>query len=163
MSAQFPPTRRVATALFAVLALSACHGVHLRSPIAPSSGPPETFVRTSSDTRATRVIEIRDSTQKAVSFKAATDLLNQRFSIDVSDQHAGFLMTPWQASFSRNGAPDLHYRTRIIIRFLGDEWKQVSVRADANWQRAEEWDVGYDSKLLDDVSADLRSRLGKTP
>jgi hypothetical protein len=150
-------------ALIAVIASSACHGVHLRSPIAPASGPPETFVQTSSDARATRVIELRDGTTKAAAFQAATDLLMKRFSIDVTDQHAGFLMTPWQASFVRNGAPDLHYRTRITIRFLGDDWKQVSVRADANWQRAEEWDVGYDSKLLDDVSTDLQGRVGKRP
>ncbi|MEP6494656.1 MAG: hypothetical protein ABJF01_18365 [bacterium] len=163
MADQSPPKTRRAIALLAVIALSACNGVHLRSPIAPASGPPEAFVRTSSDARATRVIELGDGTTKAAAFSAASELLTQRFSIDVSDQHTGFLMTPWQASFSRAGAPDLHYRTRIIIRFLGDDWKQVSVRADANWQRGEEWDVGYDSKLLDDVITDLKSRIGKTP
>ena len=70
-------------------------------------------------------------------------------------------MTPWQASFMRQGAPDLRYRTRIIIRFLGDDWKQVSVRVDANWQRGDEWDIGYDSKLLDDAANDLSARVGK--
>ena len=150
-------------ALIAAVALSACHGVQLRSPIAPASGPPTTFVQTNSDARATRLIDIKDGVTKAIAFKAATDLLAQRFTIDVTDQHAGFLMTPWQSSFIRGGAPDLHYRTRIIIRFLGDDWKQVSVRADANWERADNWDIGYDSKLLDDVTLDLRSRLGKQP
>ncbi|HMA24773.1 MAG TPA: hypothetical protein VKP00_12280, partial [Gemmatimonadaceae bacterium] len=78
----------------------------------------------------------------------------------------GFLMTPWQASFVRDGTPDLRYRTRVMIRFLGDEWKQVSVRAQANWQRVgtgDEWDVGYDTQVLDDVSNDLVARIGKHP
>ena len=73
-------------------------------------------------------------------------------------------MTPWQASFMRDGAPDLRYRTRVMIRFLGDDWKQVSVRAQANWQRpgtTDEWDVGYDTQVLDDVSNDLTARVGK--
>jgi hypothetical protein len=154
---------RLFVAILTVVAVSACRGVQLRSPIAPASGPPPTFVQTSSDARATRIIDIKDGVTKMLAFRAATDLLTQRFTIDVTDQHAGFLMTPWQPSFVRAGAPDLHYRTRIIIRFLGDDWKQVSVRADANWERAEEWDVGYDSKLLDDVTTDLRSRIGKPP
>src|SRR5262249_604663 len=70
--------------------------------------------------------------------------------------------TPWQAGTTREGAPDLRYRTRIVIRFLGDDWKQVTIRAEANWQRLDEWDIGYDSKLLEDVPTDLRVRLGKT-
>jgi hypothetical protein len=51
-----------------------------------------------------------------------------------------------------------------MIRFLGDEWKQVSVRAQANWQRVganDEWDVGYDTQVLDDVSNELMVRIGK--
>jgi len=55
----------------------------------------------------------------------------------------------------------LRYRVRIIIRFVGDDWKQVTVRAEANWQRGDEWDIGYDSKALDDVATDLRTRIGK--
>jgi hypothetical protein len=40
----------------------------------------------------------------------------------------------------------------------------VSVRAQANWQRlgtTDEWDVGYDTQVLDDVSNDLTARIGK--
>jgi hypothetical protein len=146
-----------------VLGLSGCGGVRLRSPIAPASGPPASFAATTSDVRATRLIDVRDGLTKPAAFRAATDLLTQRYSIDVSDQHAGFLMTPWQSSFMRDGVPDLRYRTRLVIRFLGDDWKQASVRSEANWQRAEEWDVGYDAKMLDDVASDLKTRIGKKP
>jgi hypothetical protein len=148
--------------LIALMTLSAC--TRLRSPIAPAVGPPPTFIPSTSDVRGTRLIDIRDGMTKAVLFKAATDVLAKRYSVDVSDERAGFLMTPWQASFMRDGAPDLRYRTRVMIRFLGDDWKQVSVRAQANWQRVDttdEWDVGYDTQVLDDASNDLTARIGK--
>jgi hypothetical protein len=152
-----------ARSIVAMLALAGCSRMQLRSPIAPIPVvvPPTTFVQTTSDVKSTRVIDVRDGLTKPVAFKAATDLLTQNYSVDVSDPKAGFLMTPWQAGATREGAPDLRYRTRIVIRFLGDDWKQVTVRAEANWQRLDEWDIGYDSKLLEDVSADLRARIGR--
>jgi len=139
--------------------------MQLRSPIAPIpvAVPPATFVQTTSDVKATRVVDVREGLGKAAAFKAATDLLTQNFSVDVTDSKAGFLMTPWQAGTTREGAPDLNYRTRIIIRFLGEEWKQATVRAEANWQRLDGWDIGYDSKMLEDVSSGLRARIGKQP
>ena len=146
--------------LVAAFLLEAC-GMQLRSPLAPVGGPPPTFVPTTSDVRATRVIDLRDGLAKPAAFTAASEVLSQHYAIDASDPNAGFLMTKWQASLTRDGAPDLRYRTRLIIRFLGDDWKQTSVRADANWKRGDEWDIGFDSKLLDDVTAELRTRIGK--
>jgi hypothetical protein len=123
--------------------------------------PPASFVATTSDVRATRIIDVREGLTKMNAFRAATELLTTRYTVDVSDQRAGFLMTPWQAGSTSQGAPDLRYRTRIIIRFLGEEWKQVSVRAEANWQRGDEWDIGFDAKILEDVSTELKNRVGK--
>jgi len=143
--------------------LTACGGVHLQN-VAGGSGPPQSFVATTSETRSSRVIDVRDGVSKTAAFRAATDLLTQRYSVDVSDARAGFLMTPWQATQTQNGVPDLRYRMRVVIRFIGDDWKQVIVRAEANWQRGDEWDIGYDSKVLDDVANDLKNRIGrKTP
>lgn len=132
------------------------------TPVTPAPPPPpQTFVPTTSDVRATRIIDVRDGMTKVALFRAVSDFLTQRFSIDVNDQRAGFLMTPWQAGSTPQGAPDLRYRTRVIIRFLGDDWKQVSIRAEANWQRGDEWDIGFDIKLLDDISAEIKTRIGK--
>ena len=156
--------RKLAVLIFALLfamLLSACGGVHLQSAASPAQPP--TFVTTTSDTRSSRVIDLRDGLTKAAAFKGASDMLTARFSVDVSDQRAGFLMTPWQASFIRDGAPDLRYRMRVVIRFVGDDWKQVSVRSEANWQRGDEWDIGYDSKVLDEAATELRTRIGRRP
>ena len=153
--------RRWALLLALAAPLHACSHFQLRSPITSVPGPPIAFVQTTSDVRLTRVIDVREDVTKTAAFKAASDLLTQHYSIDVEDSRAGFLMTPWQASLTRDGAPDLRYRTRVIIRFLGQDWKQVSVRAEANWQHGDEWETGYDSRLLDDVIAELRTRIGK--
>lgn len=92
----------------------------------------------------------------------ATDYLAQKYTVYVSDPNAGFLMTPWAATLARDSVPELRYRTRIVLRFLGDStWKQLAVNADANWLRGEEWEVGYDAALLDSVSTNLTARLGK--
>ena len=149
-------------ALAGIACVTACGGVQIRSPIASAAGgPPSSFVQTTSDSRTTRVINVRDGLSKSSAFHAASDLLGQKYSIDVSDPRAGFLMTPWQGTALRDGVPDLRYRTRIIVRFVGDDWRQVSVRADANWQRGDEWDIGYDDKVLDEISSELAARIGK--
>ena len=140
---------------------AACGGAHLNPVLGGSGGAPATFVATTSETRSARVIDVRDGVTKTAAFRAATEMLTQRYSVDVSDQRAGFLMTPWQATVIQNGVPDLRYRMRVVVRFVGDDWKQVIVRAEANWQRGDEWDIGYDSKVLDDVANDLRARIGK--
>jgi hypothetical protein len=124
-------------------------------------GAPTTFVQSTSDAKTTRIVMVREGLTKQALFRIATDYLAQKNTIYVSDPNAGFLMTPWQASLSRDGVPELRYRTRIILRFLGDDWKQLAVNAEANWLRGEEWQYGYDSALLDSVSTNLTARLGK--
>ena len=98
--------------------LAACAGTRGAStaPTPLPENPPATFMFTTSDARMTRVIDVRDGFTKAQVFKIATDYLTSKYSVDVSDAHAGFLMTPWQNSIVRAGAPDLRYRTRLIIR-----------------------------------------------
>jgi len=146
--------------------LGACTRAHAREVPTPvvrplTSNPPSSFQETTSDARIGRVIDVREGLGKAAAFKAATEVLADIASVDVSDPHAGFLMSPWQASVIRNGLPDVRYRTRVVIRFLGETWNQVSVRAEANWQNGDSWDVGVDGKLLARAADELRERIGK--
>jgi hypothetical protein len=125
-------------------------------------GAPASFVRSTSDTRSTRLIDLRDGLTKPLAWRTVLEVLATDHSIDVRDETAGFVMTPWEAPVVRDGVPDLRYRTRVTLRFLGEEWKQLQVRAEANWRsRGDEWDVGYDQELLDKLTGDLQSRLGK--
>jgi hypothetical protein len=175
------PLLRLAVVALSVAACSSAHRVPTTAPVpvpspAPTAAKPEpapppiftsrdgaptSFVASNSDAKTTRVIMVRDGLSKQALYRMATEYLTAKYTIDVSDPTAGFLMTPWQATLSRDGVPELRYRTRIVLRFLGDDWKQLTVRADANWLRGEEWQVGYDSALLDSVSTNLTARLGK--
>jgi hypothetical protein len=129
---------------------------------ANQSGAPASFVRSTSDTRSTRLIDLRDGLTKPLAWRTALEVLGAEHTIDVRDETAGFAMTPWEATVVRDGVPDLRYRTRVTLRFLGEEWKQLQVRAEANWRsRGDEWDVGFDEALLEKVTGDLQARLGK--
>jgi hypothetical protein len=158
--------RRVAIALAVPLVVGGCASLRAASRD-PRNGPvvagaPASFVRSTSDARSTRLIEVRDGLTKPLAWKTALEVLSADHSIDVRDESAGFAMTPWEATVVREGVPDLRYRTRVTLRFLGDDWKQLQVRAEANWRaRGDEWDVGYDQVLLDKLTSDLQSRLGK--
>lgn len=154
-----------AATLLALLALGGCR--HPITTVTPSgvevaiSAPPPSFVPTTSDARATRVIDVRTGLTQQAAFKLATDALAKLYTVDVSDPHAGFLMTTWQASFKRAGIPDARYRTRVVVRFVGENWTQVGVRVEANWQHGEGWDIGYDRAIMDQTVAELTLQLGK--
>jgi hypothetical protein len=163
-----PRRHRVAIALTLPLVaalVEGCGAVRAADPadvIGPQAGAPPSFVRSTSDTRSTRLIEVRDGLTKPLAWRTALEVLGTEHAIDVRDETAGFAMTPWEATLVRDGVPDLRYRTRVTLRFLGEDWKQLQVRAEANWRsRGDEWDVGFDEALLEKVTADLQSRLGK--
>lgn len=122
---------------------------------------PPGFVRTTADAQVTRTIDVRDGMSHAQAMRALTDALSQKYAVDVSDAKAGFVMTSWQASALRDGVPDLRYRTRLVARFIGDDWRKLTVRSEANWARGDEWDVGYDGPQLESVASDLRTKFGR--
>jgi hypothetical protein len=127
---------------------------------AGSESPPPTFVQTTAELRATRLVEVRDGLTHADAMKLVADALGHRYVVEVADPNAGFTMTAWRASMTRAGVPDLRYRTRLIARFLGDDWRRVQLRGEANWARGDEWEIGYDAAQLDTASRELRDRLG---
>ena len=153
------------------VAMPSCSAIRrpARTPTEPApvftspNGAPTSFVASTSDSKTTKLIMVRDGLTKPVAFRAVSEYLAEKSTIDVSDPNAGYLMTPWQATLSRDGAPELRYRTRIVLRFLGEEWKQLAVRVEANWLRGDEWQVGYDAAMLDSVTAQLETRLARRP
>jgi hypothetical protein len=148
--------------LLLLLSLTACRSL----PFAPhreseDAKPPASFVRSTADVRATRMIEVREGLARPQALRIVTDALSERFVVEVTDPRAGFVMTAWQSSLMRDGVPDLRYRTRLIARFMGENWNTLQLRDEANWARGDEWDIGYDAAQLDTVSTLLRTRLGK--
>ena len=151
---------RFLTALL-LLPLFACASI--RQPTSAAQSPPSSFVRTTAELRATRMVQVRDGIARADAMKAVADALQVRYVVEVADPNAGFTMTAWRASVSREGVPDLRYRTRIVARFLGDDWSRLQLRSEANWAHGDEWEIGYDVAQLDTASRELRERLSPKP
>jgi hypothetical protein len=126
----------------------------------PSSAAPASFVRTTAEVPAMRNVEVREGLTHQQAMRTLVDALSQRYVVDVVDPRAGFVMTTWQASATRDGVPDLRYRTRFVARFV-DDWRALQVHSEARWARGDEADIGYDSVQLDSLAADLRVKLGK--
>ena len=121
---------------------------------------PSSFIRSTSDAQVTRMVDVREGLTRTQAMRMLTDALSQRYTVEVVDARAGFAMTAWQASI-RDGVPDLRYRTRVTAKFVADDWRKLQLRDEANWQRGNEWDVGYDAAQLDSVASELRAKLGK--
>jgi hypothetical protein len=132
---------------------------------ASSSGgkAPETFVQSTAESRATRTLDVRDGLTHPQAMRLLTETLEKRYVVDVVDPRVGFAMTAWRASLVRGGVPDLRYRTRITARFLGDDWRRLQLRGEANWARDDEWDVGFDAPQLDSMASELNAKLGSRP
>ena len=124
-------------------------------------GSPASFVRSTAEAPAMRNIEMREGLTHQQAMRMLGDALAQRYVVDVVDPRAGFVMTTWQASLSRDGVPDLRYRTRFVARFV-DDWRALQLHSEARWAaHGDEADVGYDKTQLDSLAADLRVKLGK--
>ena len=125
--------------------------------------PPASFVRSNAEQQVTRMIDVRDGLTHAQAMRIVNDALSLRYTVEAADAKAGFVMTAWQASLLRDGVPDLHYRTRLTARFVGDDWRRLQLRGEANWARGDDWDVGFDAAQLDSVSTDVRAKIGRKP
>lgn len=137
------------------------HGASATTPAGAAA--PASFVRSTSEALVTRMIDVREGITRTQAMRMIAEVLGQRYTVEVTDPRAGFAMTAWQASLQRDGVPDLRYRTRVTAKFLGDDWRKLQLRDEANWQRGEEWEVGYDAAQLDSVAGDLRTKLGRKP
>jgi hypothetical protein len=139
--------------LFLVLGMVGCASA--------ANSAPSSFIRSNADAQVTRVLDVREGLSRTQAMRLLTDALAQRYTVEVVDARAGFAMTAWQASSQRDGVPDLRYRTRVTGKFIGDDWRKLQLRDEANWQRGSQWDVGYDAAQLDSVANELRTKLGK--
>jgi hypothetical protein len=126
---------------------------------APAGGVPASFVRTTADAPATRLIPVREGQTRQQLWRLLVETLDEVGAVDVRDNTAGFVMTTWESPL-RDGVPDLRYRTRVVGRYVGD-WRQLQVRVESQWRdKGDEWQLGYDLATLERVTAILRERVG---
>lgn len=153
------PFHALLTLLVVVGGVTGCSGASRVGGGPSPGGAPTSFVRLGLESGTSYTIQVREGLSRAAAWRALTDYLSQRHTIAVRDQNAGFAMTAWEASFTRDGVPDLRYRTRLVITYLGD-WRQLHVRAEANWKDGDDWEVGVDRDLLGRTVGELQSRVG---
>lgn len=127
--------------------------------VGPATGAPDSFLRLAPEAQTSQTIDVREGLARAAAWRGLTDFLAERHTIAVRDQTAGFAMTAWEASLTRDGVPDLRYRTRLVATYVGD-WRQLHVRAEASWKEGDEWQFGVDRTLLASTIAELRTRVG---
>ena len=125
--------------------------------------PPATFVHSTAESRNTVVIDVREGLSRPAAMRALTDALGVNYTVEITDPRAGFAMTAWAASTAREGVPELRYRTRFVAQFMGEDWRKLQLRQEANWARGQEWEVGFDAAQLDSMSMELRAKLGRRP
>lgn len=150
---------RLTPALLALVLSAAC----ATAGAAGAGAPPPSFVPSTAESRTTRMIDVREGLPKPMAMRIVTEALAEHYTVEVTDPRAGFVMTAWEASLMREGVPDLRYRTRITARFVGEDWRKLQLRNEANWARGDEWDIGVDEPQLDSVATGLRVKLGKKP
>lgn len=148
--------------LVAIVVPAGCRSLPTRRAPDMAAAPPS-FVHSTAELRATRMVEVREGLPRPAALRLLVETLEQRYVVEVTDPRAGFVMTAWQAGLMRDGVPDLRYRTRMTAKFLGDDWRTVQLRSEANWARGDEWDIGYDFAQLDTVATQLRERLSPKP
>jgi len=131
------------------------------------SYPPTTFVKTYDEPGMWKSIEIKDGIDKPNLWRTIVDALTQQFDLEVLDKDSGYLRTSWKYTYIQQGLVNQNYRSRIVLKFVGDDWKVVQVKCESNWLQsggfgaAAGWILGYDSKLLEDVYGDLQGRVGR--
>ena len=89
------------------------------------------------------------------------DAMARSFDLEVMDKPSGYIRTTWKFTFINSGEVIDRYRARIVVKFQGTDWTTLEVKSEANWLSERGWEVGYDSRLLEDVFGDLQGRIGR--
>ena len=123
--------------------------------------PPKTFMRTYDEPGIWKSIEVREGLSKDELWRTVVDAISQQFDLEVLEKESGYLRTSWKYTFLVGKQISEKYRTRIIIKFVGEEWKTVQIKSESNWLEKEGWILGYDTMLLEDVFGDIQGRIGR--
>jgi len=123
--------------------------------------PPATFLRTFDEPGTWKSIEVREGLTKDQLWRLVVDALAQKFDMEVLDKESGYIRTSWKYTYVIEEKIIENYRSRIIIKFLGEAWNTLQVKSEANWMEKGGWILGYDTRLLEDVYGDIQGRIGR--
>ena len=119
---------------------------------------PPNFVKTS--LANWKSIEFRPNLERDEAWHRISDTLAKNYDLEVIDKDSGYIRTAWM--FTTSGKVDENYRARVITNIPVSNDK-VEVKIDAHWfdPWKENWIMGYDTMLLEQVYTDLQGTVGR--
>ena len=123
--------------------------------------PPDTFIKTFDEPGIWKSVEIREGITKDDLWKIVVDSLSQKYDLEVLEKDSGYLRSSWKYTYIIRGTVSDKYRSRIIVKFVGDDWEVAQVKCESNWLETRGWILGYDTRLLEDVYGDIQGRVGR--
>ncbi|MDM8564493.1 hypothetical protein QUF74_02460 [Candidatus Halobeggiatoa sp. HSG11] len=89
-------------------------------------------------------------------WRRVVDILSEKYDLEILDKTSGYIRTSWKSLPS----DDKKYRSRVIIKMLGNVWHTARLKTEAQLLDGETWLVGYDKVILEEIYKDLQGRVG---
>lgn len=136
--------------------------------ISCASNPPATFVEAQDEGGVWKSIRLhsnyglfRNKNQEV--WNRIFDVLSKRaYRLEERDPISGYIRTSWKNMLLADDKEDKKYRSRIIVKMLGNVWHTAQVKIEVQWRdnHKDAWITGYDSALVEDIYNDLQGRIG---
>lgn len=117
---------------------------------------PRTFVRTMEPTWSS--VKVCQGLSYETAWACVVDTLVKRFDIEVISKEDGYMRTGWLYAWTGKVMED--YRVRVTAKFSPDR-TMVEIKSEAEYGGANNWEIGYDTRLLQTLKADLISAMGR--
>ena len=82
------------------------------------------------------------------------------YDLEVIERDAGYIRSSWKYSYFSGDKVIDRYRSRIVVKLKGvPDWKTVQVKCESNWLDNKGWILGYDTRLLEDITVIFKANL----
>jgi hypothetical protein len=123
---------------------------------------PPTFVEDNDETNVWKSIRLHsnygifvDKNQEI--WRRVVDMLSEKYDLEVLDKTSGYIRTTWK---DLSPDSDNQYRSRIIVKMLGNVWHTAKLKTEAQLFEKGTWIAGYDSIVLEEIYKDFQGRIG---
>jgi hypothetical protein len=123
--------------------------------------PPVSFIKTFDESGTWKTVETREKLDKSEMWRLVVDTLTQKYDLEVVQKDSGYIRTSWKYTYIINERIVENYRSRIVVKMLGEDWKSLQVKCESNWLSKHGWEIGYDVRLLQDAFSDIQGKVGR--
>ncbi len=125
---------------------------------------PPTFVETNDENGAWKSINLHNNygffrNKNQEIWRRVIDILSEKYDLEVLDRTSGYIRTAWKYRLNNT---DRNYRSRVVIKMLGNIWHTAKLKAEAQWREDDDevWINGYDNVVLEEIYKDIQGRIG---